>query len=58
MVAGEQPSIEKSTLRKKQLTHRRHYYRETAAALVAKKLIVLEDINLNDFAKHGTKTPN
>ena len=43
-------------LRKKQLTHRKHYYRETAAALVAqKKLIVLEDINLNDFAETRNK---
>ena len=43
-------------LRKKQLTHRKNYYRETAAALVAqKKLIVLEDINLNDFAETRDK---
>ena len=38
--------------RKKQLTHRKHFYRETAAKLVAEnKLIVLEDINLTDFAE-------
>ena len=38
--------------RKKQLTHRKHFYRETAAKLVAQnKLIVLEKINLTDFAE-------
>lgn len=42
--------------RKKQLTHSKHYYREIAAAVVAqKKLIVLEDINLNDFAETRDK---
>ena len=39
-------------LRKKQLTHRKHFYRETAAKLIAQnKLIVLEKINLTDFAE-------
>ena len=43
-------------LRRKQLTHRKHFYRETAAKLVAqKKLIVLEDINLTDFAETKEK---
>ena len=38
--------------RKKQLTHRKHFYRETAAKLVAQnKLIVLEKIKLTDFAE-------
>ena len=42
--------------RKKQLTHRKHFYRETAASIVAqKKLIVLEDINLTDFAETRDK---
>ena len=42
--------------RKKQLTHRKHFYRETAASIVAqKKLIVLEDINLTDFAQTRDK---
>lgn len=42
--------------RKKQLTHRKHFYRETAAKLVAEnKLIVLEDINLTDFAETKSK---
>jgi IS605 OrfB family transposase len=42
--------------RKKQLTHRKHFYRETAAKLVAQnKLIVLEKINLTDFAETKNK---
>jgi len=48
--------------RKKQLTHRKHFYRETAASIVAqKKLIVLEKINLNDlkeFEDKNTKLSN
>ena len=42
--------------RKKQFAHRKHFYRETAASIVAqKKLIVLEDINLTDFAETRDK---
>ena len=42
--------------RKKQLTHRKHFYRGTAASVVAqKKLIVLEKINLDDIAETKNK---
>lgn len=42
--------------RKKQLAHRKHFYRETAAKIVAqKKVIVLEQINLTDFAETRDK---
>lgn len=42
--------------RKKQLTHRKHFYRETAAKLVAQnKLIVLEEIPLTVFAETKNK---
>ena len=42
--------------RKKQFAHRKHFYRETAANIIAhKKLIVLEDINLTDFAETKDK---
>ena len=42
--------------RKKQLTHRKHFYRETAAKLIAQnKLIVLEKIDLTDFAETKNK---
>ncbi len=48
--------IEIHNRRKKQFAHRKHFYRETAASIVAqKKLIVLEDINLTDFAKTRDK---
>ena len=42
--------------RKKQLTHRKHFYRETASSIVAqKKVIVLEQINLTNFAETRDK---
>ena len=42
--------------RKKQLAHRKHFYRETAAKIVAQeKVIVLEQINLTDFAETRDK---
>ena len=42
--------------RRKQLTHRKHFYREAAASIVAQqKLIVLEKINLARFAETKDK---
>ena len=42
--------------RRRQLTHRKHFYRETAAELVnQQKLIVLEKIDLNRFAETKDK---
>lgn len=42
--------------RRNQLTHRKHFYREEAAKIVAlNKLIVLEEINLTDFAETKEK---
>ncbi|MDA1295897.1 MAG: zinc ribbon domain-containing protein, partial [Proteobacteria bacterium] len=42
--------------RRKQLTHRKHFYREAAASIVAqRKLIVLEKIPLNKFAETKDK---
>ena len=42
--------------RRKQLTHRKHFYRETAAELVnQQKLFVLEKIDLNRFAETKDK---
>ena len=42
--------------RRKQLTHRKHFYREAAANIVAqRKLIVLEKIPLNKFAETKDK---
>ena len=42
--------------RRKQLTHRKHFYREAAASIVAqRKLIVLEKIPLNKFAETRDK---
>ena len=42
--------------RKKQFAHRKHFYRETAAKIVAQeKLIVLEKLNKTDFAETRDK---
>ncbi|MBL6777951.1 MAG: hypothetical protein ISQ25_00615, partial [Rhodobacteraceae bacterium] len=45
--------------RRKQLTHRKHFYREAAASIVAqRKLIVLEKSRLISLLKQKTKIPN